>query len=427
MDKLFLGIDLGTTTMSATVVAENGTQLKSFTKSGYGKDAEAYANGAVSLVDAIISEYNITAIGVTGQMHGVVLIDKNGHAVSRLYSWQEKIGDDIYKNTKTFTQEMLCRTNYQVPTGYGFNSLFYLNENHAITDNAVSYCTISDYLVMKLTNKKTPLIHSTNAASLGFFILSENKFDFDAIERVGLSALNVPEVSAKTLFVGEYKSIPVAVAIGDNQAAFLGSVNDKYGQELSVNCGTGSQISIESDIIADAPDVRPYIDSKYLLTGCAICGGSAYAMIEKFFAKCVEAFTGKAADGKLYSVMNKLALSDVNPIAVDTRFSGTRINPQMRGSISGIDMTNLTPESLTKGVICGMANELYELFLRISPECRNNIKGIVASGNALRMNEAFCRIVSDTFSLPLRLTDITEEAAYGASLFAKKAMQIKHY
>jgi len=421
MERYFAGIDLGTTSMSATVTDENGRQIKSYTQAGYSKDAEAYVSGAISLLDSIIKEYPINAIGVTGQMHGVVLVDEKGNAVSRLYSWQEKFGDEIFSENISYTERLGDLTGYKTPTGYGFNSLFYLNNKGLIPNNAVSYCTLMDFLVLKLTGRKTPVIHTTNAASLGLFDLAEKCFDVDAVTKAGLSFLLIPEVTTQTVFAGKYNDIPVTVSIGDNQAAFLGSVSGERGTELSVNCGTGSQISLESDIIAAADDVRPFIDGRYLLTGCAICGGSAYAMLEKFFSECMKVFGSPKDDSDIYSVMNYLAMSDTASLDVDTRFSGTRNNPDIRGGIIGIDMTNFTPGALTKGMLCGMANELYSLYLAVSPECRKNVKEIVASGNALRKNESFRKIVSETFGLPVRMSEITEEAAYGAATFAQKA------
>ena len=55
--------------------------------------------------------------------------------------------------------------------------------------------------------------------------------------------------------------------------------------KILVNFGTGSQISAiikEYDEISDC-EVRPYFDNKYLLVGSALCGGKAYAVLEKFF------------------------------------------------------------------------------------------------------------------------------------------------
>lgn len=91
-------------------------------------------------------------------------------------------------------------------------------------------------------------------------------------------------------FLGEYRGRLVSVAIGDNQASFLGAVYDMENSVL-VNIGTGGQISVLSDhcLMAENIEARPFVKGRYLLAGSSLCGGRAYAMLEKFFKTYAEA------------------------------------------------------------------------------------------------------------------------------------------
>ena len=125
--------------------------------------------------------------------------------------------------------------------------------------------------------------------------------------------------------------IPVTVALGDNQAAFFGSVRDEQN-DLSVNYGTGSQISLCVNAAFPTPvlplERRPYIEGRALLNGSALCGGRAYALLEKFIRAVRE------ADTEQYGFLNALAekgLAVQKPLEVHTA-ARARIRPYAAAS-----------------------------------------------------------------------------------------------
>ena len=64
----------------------------------------------------------------------------------------------------------------------------------------------------------------------------------DKIKILGIDIPYIPTVTDDYTIVGFADTVPVSVAIGDNQASFLGSVRD-IDNSVLVNIGTGSQIS----------------------------------------------------------------------------------------------------------------------------------------------------------------------------------------
>ena len=218
----------------------------------------------------------------------------------------------------------------------------------------------------------------------------------------------------------------MSVAIGDNQAAFIGSVTEPEHTVL-VNIGTGSQISMLTDkpLKGGHPLVesRPFDGERYLLAGSCLCGGRAYAMLEYFFRKYLS--VSGVSDVSQYSLLNHLAdkgWQQGNILSVKTTFCGTRADPTVRGQIEGIGEENFTPEAMAAGVLCGMADELYDLF-RMMP--KRPVHVLMASGNAVRKNPVLQRILSDRFGLVLQIPPYTEEAACGAALFGNKATKQK--
>ena len=101
-----LGLDIGTTTISAVIVEMKGRKIEraytianeSFIRSGPEwekiQNPDIILRKVFKLLDEILEEYqDIFVIGLTGQMHGIVYLDKNGKNISHLYTWQDGRGN----------------------------------------------------------------------------------------------------------------------------------------------------------------------------------------------------------------------------------------------------------------------------------------------------------------------------------------------
>lgn len=404
-----IGIDIGTTSVCGILIdAATGCVEKSVTQ-----NSNAFIEGCAKwekiqsvdkimtvateiLEDLIAESSDVGVIGVTGQMHGIVYTDKDGNAVSPLYTWQDGRGNLPYKDT-TYAKYLNSFS------GYGNVTDFYNAENGIKPECAVSYCTIHDYFVMRLCELKKPIMHTSDAASFGCYDLENHRFYYDC----------TAEITGNYRIAGEYKGIPVSIAIGDNQASVFSTLADE--DDVLVNIGTGSQISVISDKIADSAQIetRPYFEGKYLLAGAALCGGRAYSLLKSFYAKTF-GYIKKFDDDEVYKIMNDM-LKDAkeSSFKVDTRFAGTRLNSEITGGISGITTENFTPSALTYGVLCGIADELLDLYKQMGVRK----SGIVGSGNGIRKNRVLVKIFEEKFDAKMKIPKHLEEAAVGAAMF----------
>ena len=401
-----IGIDIGTTAICGVVLdIATGKLIRSVTK-----NSEAFLNSshawekiqsvekimtiATEILNSLISEQT-EVIGVTGQMHGIVYVNEHGKSVSPLYTWQDGRGNQPFQGT-TYADFLGSHS------GYGNVTDFYNRQNGLIPKNVCGFCTIQDYFVMHLCGLTKPLIHISDAASFGLFDLKEKRFTCES---------NIHVIDAYQI-AGMYQNIPVSIAIGDNQASVLSSLSSE--NELLINVGTGSQVSVVcNDIIAgNGIEIRPFFEGKYLAVGAALCGGRAYAMLKDFYKTILSSVTAMD-DAAVYSLMNQFLKSDEEALIVDTRFSGTRSDETVRGSICNISTENFTPFALTKGVLEGMVKELYDLYLLMELP----INGIVGSGNGIRKNNVLAEMIQNRFGCSLKIPCHTEEAAFGAALF----------
>ena len=421
-----LGLDIGTSSLSLAVIDDKGNVLDTFNITNDAKterrgvqDAENILTRTLALIDVAERTYkNVRAVGIAGQMHGIVYLDSEGNAVSPLYTWQFNEDDGM---SRIQARQI---TGMDVPEGYGLITHYYLTEKGEVPENAAKLCTIMDYICLKLTGGNSPVIHPTNAASLGFYDIKNNCFFIEKLKKLGIDASLLPRCTVNG-GIGEYKGAKVYVPIGDHQASFL-SVSAECGAEkcVLINFGTGSQITIAGRAEAaqrynaeEGIELRPFFDGLYLKSYSALCGGYAYALAERFIRSIVYAACGD--DSEQYELMARLAMEDVQkkPPIVCTAFCGTRYDGSITGSVTGITPDNFTPGLLLRGIMRGMVQELYDAYRKMSAS--ENMR-IFASGNAIRKNKLLKAAVCDIFASDPEVLPDAEEAAVGAALFAMR-------
>ena len=432
-----IGLDIGTTSVCGILCdADSGEICRSVTRPNdtflptehpweKQQDPVVLMTRLREIAGELCAEGPVAAIGVTGQMHGIVYLTAEGKPVGPLTIWQDGRGDQPYKEGLTYAEYLTKITGYPVATGYGAVTHFYNTVNGLIPEGAVTFCTIHDLAAMTLTGAQKPLLNPSDAASLGLYDLQNDRFDVAAITAAGMDPAFFPAVAPGFALAGHTPDgIPVSVAIGDNQASVLGSVSD-LTHSILVNVGTGSQISC---VVTQPPagselDCRPLMPGHWLLAGSSLCGGRAYAILEKFLRDTASVISGTPV-GNAYPVMDRLmadfAAPD-EPLVIDTTFSGTRKQPSRRGSIQNIGIDNLTVANLCDGVMNGMVTELHDLYSEMRPYLSTEPTQLVGSGNGIRFNGPLADRFVAAFGLPLSTPKHREEAAFGSALFAMVA------
>ena len=431
-----IGVDIGTTTLSFVVLdTESGKLLECVNLPNTAAIAAGESHARmqdpetiVSIIRAQLAQLKkrhapVDAIGLDGQMHGMLYVDAHGRAVSPLYTWQDGHGQ-LDAGGQTYAQRLTGLTGYPMATGYGLTTHDALVRLGRVPQDAHKLCTIADYAAMALAGLTAPVCHASNAASMGLFDAAHGAWDLQAMACAGIAAEILPQITRTCRIIGwDADGTPVACAIGDNQASFLGAVSEPETSVL-VNVGTGGQVSMTGHAGAALREceMRPLEGERMLLVGSSLCGGRAYAMLHRFLLECAH-LAGSSADS-LYAQMNSEAMAALEhtPLAVSTRFCGSRANPQERGSITGISDQNLTPGALCAGVLHGMAAELFDFYSEMCRAGAAPARRMIVSGNGVRRNPALRKALRMRFALEMQMPLHHEEAAYGAALSAVLAL-----
>ena len=428
----YIGIDIGTTSVCGVLYDSDTSLTESVTikNDSIISSKEIYERlqdpeRIFKIVEDILIRFmsddkKIGAIGITGQMHGMLYTYANGNALSPLVTWQDSRGNRKFNDSETYAEFLSRESGHNVSSGYGLVTHYFNQHCESVPPGSAHICTIMDYIAMRLTDNTTPLTDPSNAASLGFFNKSTLCFDEKALNHLGVDCALLPRVALSNDPVGFYNDIPVYPAIGDNQSAFIGSVANKE-DAVHVTVGTSSQISVYSPEYIEIPsiDSRTLPGGGYILVGAELCGGYSLALLKNFFGEVVRHTTGTVlSDEALFAAMAEMPTGGEAPLKIQTQFNGTRQNPEKRGSITNISSTNFLPGNLYEGFMRGISEALYDYYSLLPDSVRLGKKVIVASGNGLRKNHRLREIFEETFHLPVILSESREEAAYGAAIFA---------
>lgn len=464
---IILGVDLGTTkitclavdTSSGSILAieseantANVTRVEDRVR-GYSEwRAELIIAIAIRCLSIVASKLGsrvgeVAGVGVTGQQHGVVLVDaKNTQVMTPLINWQDRRALELKPGSKcswlqsareAIGSDAWKRTGCWLHPGFMAVTLFELNQRQELPSNTQALF-IMDYFVAALTGQ-TPITEPSCAGSSGVFDVHSRQWNDDAIRSLELPRSLFPEVREAIHCVGGLTSeqaratglmagMPVFAPIGDHQASFLGSIADRQTSVL-VNVGTGAQVAVYTEgFDFELPiELRPCPLGGNLLSNVGLAGGWSYQVLEQFFRDAGRALFENLPEGSLYEVMTRLAAkipSGADGLICEPKFSGTRLDPTVRGSITGISPLNFTAGHLARAVLEGMGRSLHNGFQAIHGITHRSPQRLISAGNGLRENHLLGEIVSSAFGLPLTFTLHREEAAFGAALVASVGARV---
>jgi sedoheptulokinase len=442
--NIVLSLDIGTSKIAA--IAFDGDSQKSIAVVGeanaatvgglppgtHEQDPEEIYETCLRLLRTLIASggfdpAQVGTIALSGQMHGVVLVDAALDPVTNLITWCDQRASTLTGSIEKSTWPA-GRTGCFLHPGYGGATLAVLAKGGAIPPGATALA-IADHVAARLCG--IAATGPTHAASWGIMDLAGGRWDPEAIDRLGIPPSVLPEIRPDLGELGRLRvelglpgEVTVRVPVGDNQASFIGTCG--LGNDaLLLNLGTGGQVSFPSAELSRHADLetRPMPFGGYLLVGSSLCGGRAYALLEGFFRQTLRDFAGlEPTDDELYASMNRVAADSGIELEVDTRLAGTRMTPSVRGSIEGIDIGNLNPGSLCRGFIHGMVRELTDMVPR---EAIGKFRTVLVSGNAIRRNSLARDFVSRELGLACALAENREEAATGAALAAAWAANLR--
>ena len=456
---LSLALDLGTTSIAAIAVDPDGRVVTRVQRPNTATLPDLPAGHAEqdpqtirTIVAEVLSELardlpgTPAGLGLTGQMHGVLLTDSARCPLTPLITWQdrranESAGTDSNGHPAPSWLETylaackdvdLAKTGCKPAPGYLAVTLATLIGSDSIPQDATSATFLADWVAAELTDTSI-VTDRSNAAASGAFNLMEDCWSGPlldngriphewmpgVVESGSVIGTLVPEWAAET---GLPAGLPICGAIGDNQAAVLGSL--PVGEPaLQINVGTGGQINwpVPEFCHVSSMDTRYLPQDRFMLVGAGLAGGDAYAWVNQAVSGWLDAFGTPPSADAIYSQLADSAASvppDADGLVCEPLFRGTRRQPTARGRLEGITFRNFTPGHVARAVLNGIAEGFAWFFENAGHARPADCVRIVGSGNGMRQNPLLVESIERRFGLPVVLAAHDQEAAFGTALLA---------
>ena len=453
--SLYLGIDIGTTTVATVIIEKPNLSVRSVFMSphnAYIKNengiAEQNVNAILTIVDQLIKKHpidlikKVKGIGIAGQMHGILLWNKSTKKHSNLITWQDERAS-VQKILEKFQNIENCSG---LRDGFGLTSLasiFYNQKNNMNDDlfnldiNHYDCCgTIMDYLVwIYIGSPNQSFIDYTNAASWGLYDISTNQWDFKAIKNLGIDINILPTIVKTGSKVGELcheyatkyqinSPIPVKCAIGDNQSTII-ATSKNYDDEIYITFGTGTQLSIVvnkdvTNIVEKSPkyELRPFPYDKLLVVTAPLSGGKSWELLKDMTKDLFKKFDINFTDLQIYDKLDEMAIKELNSAdlpQVHPHFQGERWDPSLSCTINNINLYNFSIGKIAAGLLIGLANNIKG---NIPLKYFENRHIIIGNGTFFKKSKALQKAIEKVFKLPIKFTNTTEESAMGAAILS---------
>ncbi|XP_001952623.3 sedoheptulokinase isoform X1 [Acyrthosiphon pisum] len=445
--KLILGIDIGTSSVkvslldsctSKSIYAKSVPTMAKINPSHQKGDEQDVVNILKAMKQCLKSPGKIMekvkAIGICGQMHGIVFwdekfvlnfwdsefISKTDTFVSNLYTWQ-----DARTDFQFLAKLPKPHSHLKAYSGYGCNTIFWLKENQPEILSNFNQCgTIQDLIVSILCNQGKSVMSTHNAASWGYFNVTDCSWNIDILTEANfpvhlLPSVVQPGINVGTLYETIYnipKGAVVGVALGDLQCSVMATLTTMT--DAVINISTSAQVAFiakEIETQCDSVEYFPYFENHFLAVAASLNGGNVLDSFVRSVFSWVSALGLTITEDELWNRLLHLSPEEnLTPLIVNPLIFGERHNPTTYGSLINVTNNNLTLSELFSGFCKGIINNLHKMMPR-EMLLKAGIQRIIGSGSVITKNHIIKKEIETCYNLPLCVT-MSEDSAFGAAL-----------
>jgi xylulokinase len=440
-DRVVLGLDVSTTATKAVLVGPGG-ELRGVAAAEYEtssprplwseQDPDLWWTAAQEVIARVLAESgtapgSVEAIGLSGQMHGLVLLDAGDAVVRPAILWNDqrtaaqcdRIRDLVGRD------RLIAVSGNDALTGFTAPKALWVREHEPEAWARVRHILLpKDYVRLRLTGE-----HATDAADGAgtiLFDLAARTWSPELLGRLGIDLELLPRVvegpavsgtltAAAAAAAGLWAGIPVVGGGGDQaaNAVGVGAVAPGIG---ALSVGTSGVVFVPTDRPAIEPDGR-------LHAFCHAVPGTWHLMgVMLSAAGSLRWLRDALAPGRSFEDLVALA----EPVAAGSEglvflpyLSGERTphpDPLARGAFVGLTLRH-GPGHLVRAVLEGVAFGLRDAFELVRATSPVPLADLRASGGGTR-SRLWKQVIADVLGVPISLTGTSEGAASGAAILA---------
>lgn len=433
---LLLGIDIGTTGAKAVLVdAQGAVAAEAMTpypmhvpRPGWAEqEPEDWWRAAAASTRQLLQEAESTrvaAVGLTGQMHGLVLVDRAGTALRRCIMWndQRTARQCAEIERRVGRNRLIAVTGKPALTGFTAGKLLWVRENEPeVYGRTAKLLLPKDFVRLRLTGTLSTDVAEASGTNL--FDVGRRAWSADVLKALDVEpglmpdAAESPEVTARVSIdgaaaTGLAEGTPVVAGAGDQAAQSVGTGIVDEGI-TSVTVGTSGVVfaATERCVVDRSGALHAYCHAapgRWHLMGVTLAAGGSVRwlrdLLETDYAQMDE-LAATAPAGSEGLVFLPYLSGERTPHA----------DPDARGVLFGLSLRHGRAH-LVRAVLEGVAYSLkdgLELLCALKVVCgRARVSG-GGAGSAL-----WRQVMADVFGMELVTVNVTQGAAFGAALLA---------
>jgi xylulokinase len=445
-----IGIDVSTTATKALLVDEPG-RVVAVAVTAYPfetpqplwseQDPALFWNGTVQSIRQVLEKSQvdparIAAVGLTGQMHGLIVLGAHGDVLRPCILWNDqrtsKQCDEITQ--RVGKARVLQLTGNPVLTGFTAPKILWVRENEPdVYYRAAQILLPKDYVRYKLTGEFFSEVSDASGTSL--FDVAARRWSNEMLGALEIPRAWLPEVTESPVVsarisadaarvTGLLEGTPVVGGGGDQAAQAVGTGIVREGI-TALTIGTSGVMFAQSNSYRVEPQGRLHafchaVPGKWHLMGVMLSAGGSFRWYRDALGqreKEIAAQTGQ----DVYDVLTAEAAhapAGCEGLLFLPYLTGERTpypDPNARSVFFGLTVRH-GKAHMTRAVLEGVAFGLRDS-LQLMRALGMPLTQVRASGGGAR--SAFWRqILADVFDTAIATVNVTEGAAYGAALLA---------
>ena len=427
----YIGIDLGTSSVKLLLVDANGQILNSVTKeypiyypqSGWSEqNPEDWLSATTQGIDELLANHSrldVKGLSFGGQMHGLVILDKDDNVIRPAILWNDgrtqKQTD--YLNEIIGKKKLSSLTANIAFAGFTAPKILWVKENEPQNFAKIAKIMLpKDYLAYKLTG-----VHSTDYSDASGMLLmdvehkcwSKEMCEICSVKDEWLPTLYESyEVIGKVLSSFNMPNAFVTAGAGDNAAAAIGTGTVKNG-DCNLSLGTSGTVFISRDnfFVDENNSLHSFAhaNGKHHLMGCILSAASC----NKWWIE--EVLQTNDYKGEQANLENLLGDNEVFflPYLMGERSPHNDVNA--KGAFIGM-RPNTTRKQMSLAIMEGVAFALRDC-IEISKTDSFKIASTKICGGGAK-SQIWKSIIANVFGIPVCVLEVEEGPAYGASILA---------
>jgi len=449
--SLFLGIDVGTSGTKTLAIRENGEILASATveyplyspKPGWSEqDPQDWWQATIESVRRVLKSgkirpADVAGIGLSGQMHGSVFLDRRQRVVRRAILWNDQrtaAECEEIESAAGGRRKLIGMVANPALTGFTAPKILWLRNNEPRNyDRTVQVLLPKDYVRFRLTGEFATEVSDASGTLLldvkrrGWSKPLLNKLQIDS--SLLPAVYESEEVSGElTSEAGDLLGLPAGVPVvgggGDQAAGAVGNGIVKRGV-ISATLGTSGVVFAHSDEVQTDPAGRVHtfchaVRGKWHVMGVVLsAGGSLQWYRNQFGQQVVSAARRKKIDP--YELLTAQA-AEAPPGCEGLYFlpylTGERTphaDPHARGAWIGLSLRH-GRSHLVRSVMEGATYAMRDS-LEIVKEMNVPVREIRVSGGGAR-SQFWRQMQADIYGQKVVTINAEEGPAYGVALLA---------